>query len=63
MSRRDIIRRAFWATGVGIDIDGIMRHHIKFLHFATYVPPGKDEEHNDEPLTVAEIDLLAPGRA
>ena len=59
MSRRDIIRRAFRATGVGIDIDGIMRHHIKFPHFATYVPPEKDEEHNDELLTVAEIDLLA----
>ena len=36
-----------------------MRHHIKFSHFATYVPPEKDEEHNDELLTVAEIDLLA----
>ena len=59
MTRRDIIRRAFRDTGVGIDIDGIMRHHIKFPHFATYVPPEKDEEHNDELLTVADIDLLA----
>ena len=58
MTCRDIIRRAFRATGVGIDIDGIMKNHIKFPNFATYVPPEKDEEHNDDLLTKAEIDLL-----
>ena len=34
-------------------------NHIRFPHFATNVPPEKDEEHNGEFLTVAEIDLLA----
>ena len=58
MTRRDLIRRAFRATGVGIDIDGIMKNHIKFPNFATYVPPEKDEEHNDDLLTKAELDLL-----
>ena len=47
------------ATGVGIDIDGIMKHHIKFPNFATYVPPEKDEVHNDDLLTKAEVDVLA----
>ena len=60
MTRRDIIRRAFRATGVGIDIYGIMKNHIKFPNFATYVPPEKDEEHNDDLLTKTEIDLLIP---
>ena len=59
MSRRDIIRRAFRATGVGIDIDGIMKLHIRFPNFETYVPPEKDEVHNDDPLTKAEVDVLA----
>ena len=58
MSRRNIIRRAFRATGLGIDIDGIMKHHIKFPNFATYIPPEKNEEHNDDLLTKAEVDLL-----
>ena len=35
-----------------------MKNHIKFPNFATYVPPEKDEEHNDDLLTKAEIDLL-----
>ena len=55
-SQKHIIRRAFRATGVGIDINGIMKNHIKFPHFATYVPPEKDEEHNDDLLTKAEVD-------
>ena len=58
MTRRDLIRRAFEATGVGIDIDGIMKNHIKFPNFATYVPPEKDEEHNDDLLTKADLDVL-----
>ena len=59
MKRRDIIRRAFRGTGVGLDIDGIENGHIRFPGFATYVPPEKDEVHNDDPLTEAEIKELA----
>ena len=36
-----------------------MRHHIKFPNFATYVRPEKDEVHNDDLLTKAEVDVLA----
>ena len=36
-----------------------MKNHIIFPNFATYVPPEKDEEHNDDLLTKAEVDLLA----
>ena len=57
MTRRDLIRRTFRTTGVRIDIDGIMKNHIKFPNFATYVPPEKNEEHNDDLLTKAELDL------
>ena len=59
MKRRDIIRRAFRGTAVGIDVNGIQKKHIRFPGFATYVPPEKDEVHNDDPLTDAEIKDLA----
>ena len=51
MQRRDIIRRAFRGTGVGIDIDGKMKNFLRFPGFETYVPPEKDEEHIEEVLT------------
>ena len=54
-----IISRAFRGTGVGIDIEGIEKQHIRFPNFETYVPPEKDEEHLDDPLTKEEIKLLA----
>ena len=54
-----IICRAFRGTGVGIDIEGIERQHIRFPNFETYVPPEKDEEHVEDPLTEGEIKLLA----
>ena len=37
----------------------IERQHIRFPNFETYVPPEKDEEHLDDPLTKEEIKLLA----
>ena len=58
MQRRDIIRRAFRGTGVGIDIDGEMKNFLRFPGFETYVPPEKDEEHIEEVLTTAEIQKL-----
>ena len=58
MKRRDIIRRAFRGTRVGIDIDGIEKQHIRFPGFETYVPPEKSEEHVDELLTEEEIKEL-----
>ena len=54
-----IITRAFRATGVGIDLDGIERQHIIFPNFQTYVAPQKDEVHNETPLTEAEVKSLA----
>ena len=54
-----IITRAFRATGVGIDVDGIERQHIIFPNFQTYVAPQKDEVHNETPLTEAEVKSLA----
>ena len=54
-----IITRAFRATGVGIDVDGIERQHIIFPNFQTYVAPEKDEVHNETPLTEAEVKSLA----
>ena len=59
MKRRDIIRRVFRGTAVGIDIDGTEKGNIRFPGFATYVPPEKDEVHNDDVLTEAEIKDLA----
>ena len=50
MTRRDIIRRAFRGTGVGIDVNGIEKQHIRFPGFDTYIAPEKDEDHNDDPL-------------
>ena len=55
MQRPDIIRRAFRGTGVGIDIDGKMKHFLRFPGFDTYVPPEKEEDHIDEVLTEKEI--------
>ena len=54
-----IITRAFRATGVGIDVDGIERQHIISPNFQTYVAPQKDEVHNETPLTEAEVKSLA----
>ena len=54
-----IISHAFRGTGVGIDIEGIEKQHIRFPNFETYVPPEKDEEHLHVPLTKEEIKLLA----
>ena len=58
MQRRDIIRRAFRGTGVGIDIDGKMKNFLRFPGFETYVPPEKEEDHIDEVLTEKEIQKL-----
>ena len=58
MQRRDIIRRAFRGTGVGIDIDGKMKNFLRFPGFETYVPPEKDEEHIEEVLTTTETQKL-----
>ena len=58
MKRPDIIRRAFRGTGVGIDINGKMRHFLRFPGFDTYVPPVASEEHNDDVLTEQEIKAL-----
>ena len=58
MQRRDIIRRAFRGTGVGIDIDGKMQNFLRFPGFETYVPTEKDEEHIEEVLTTTEIQKL-----
>ena len=63
MSRRDIITRAFRKTGVGIGVDGIERMHIRFPGYDTYVPPSKDEEYNNNPLTKEEINALAEKEA
>ena len=59
MERRDIIRRAFRGTGVGIDVEGKEKNHVRFPGFETYKPPEADEEHNDELLSDAEIKALA----
>ena len=37
MQRRDIITRAFRGTGVGIDIEGVQKDHIRFPGFSTYI--------------------------
>ena len=57
MKRRDIILRAFRGTGVGIDVEGKERESIRFPGFETYVPPEKDQEH-DDPITEAEVNEL-----
>ena len=58
MGRRDIIRRAFRGTGVGIDAEGKMKHHIRFPGFDSYEPPEKDEDHEVADLTEEEIKAL-----
>ena len=58
MKRQDFILRAFRGTGVGIDVEGKERGSIRFPGFETYVPPEKDEEHNDDPITEAEVNEL-----
>ena len=58
MKRPDIIRRSFRGTGVGIDVEGKMRHFVRFPGFATYQPPTKDEEHIEDILTEKEIERL-----
>ena len=58
MQRRDIIRRAFRGTGVGIDIDGKMKNFLRFPGFETYVQPEKDEGHTEKVLTTTEIEKL-----
>ena len=57
MGRRDIIRRAFRGTGVGIDAEGKMKDHIRFPGFS-YVPPEKDEDHEVADLIEEEIKAL-----
>ena len=49
---------AFRGTGVGIDVEGKERGSIRFPGFETYVLPEKDEEHNDDPITEAEVNEL-----
>ena len=34
------------------------RESIRFPGLETYVPPEKDEEHNDDPITEAEVNEL-----
>ena len=58
MQRRDIIRRAFRGTGVGIDIEGKEKASLRFPGYDTYEGPNIDEEHNDQDLTSAEIDAM-----
>ena len=59
MKRCDIIRRAFRGTGVGIDINGKEKQHLRFPGFETYEGPEADEDHNDDVVTKEEIELLA----
>ena len=58
MQRRDIIRRAFRGTGVGIDIEGKEKGCLRFPGYDTYEGPSIDEEHNDQELSAAEIDAM-----
>ena len=58
MQRRDIIRRAFRGTGVGIDIEGKEKSCLRFPGYDTYEGPSIDEEHNDQELSAAEIDAM-----
>jgi len=58
MKRRDIIRRAFRGTGVGIDAEGKMKQYIRYPGFESYIPPEIDEQHEVEELTKAEIQEL-----
>ena len=58
MQRRDIIRRAFRGTGVGIDIEGKEKSSLRFPGYDTYEGPDIDEEHNDQELSTAEIDAM-----
>ena len=43
---------------MGIDIDGKMRHAVRFPGFETYIPPVKTEEHVEDILTEQEIEVL-----
>ena len=58
VQKRDLIRRAFRGTGVGIDAEGKMKNHIRFPGFESYIPPERDEEHQLEELTEQEIQAL-----
>ena len=58
MSRRDIIRRAFRGTGVGIDAEGKMKEYILQPGFENYIPPEFDEEHEVEKLTKRKVEEL-----
>jgi len=58
MSRRDIIRRAFRGTGVGIDAEGKMKEYIRYPGFESHIPPEFDEEHEVEELTKKEVEEL-----
>ena len=58
MSRRDIIRRAFRGTGVGIDAEGKMKEYKLYPGFESYIPPEFDEEHELEKLTKRKVEEL-----
>ena len=58
MERRDIIRRAFRGTGVGIDGEGKMKDYIRFPGFQSYVPPEIDEEYEVADFTEEEIKAM-----
>ena len=59
MLRRDITTRAFRGAGVGIDILGQEKSHLKSPACETYKGPDIDGEHNDELLTTNEIKAVA----
>ena len=58
MERRDIIRRAFRGTGVGIDGEGKMKNYIRFSDFQSYVSPKIDEEYEIADFTEEEIKAM-----
>ena len=58
MLRRDIIRRAFRGTWVGIDIQGQEKSHLRIPGFETYEGPDINEENNEELITDDEIKAL-----
>ena len=58
MLRRDIIRRTFRGTGVGIDVEGKEKGCLRFPGYETYEGPEIDEEHNDSELTDAKIKVM-----
>ena len=62
MLRRDIIRRAFRGTGVGIDVEGKEKGCLRLPRYETYEGPEIDGEHNDSELTDAELKAMQKGR-